>query len=144
MSRALVALTLLPVLVTSLAAQGGTPTAAVAAFHAALAAEDSAAAMALLDPAAIIFESGGAEMSAAEYAAHHLGADMEFTAATTRAVEDLRTTMAGDAAWVLTRSRTTGTIGDRPIDVRGVETMVLRRAAAGWRIVHIHWSSRRG
>ena len=119
---------------------GGT----VAAFHDALARGDSVAVMALLDPAAVIFESGSAEQSAGEYAAHHLPADIAYSAATTRHVEDQHVTVTGDAAWVLTWTRTTGTWHGRPVDSRGVETMVLRQTDAGWRIVHVHWSSRRG
>jgi hypothetical protein len=30
----------------------------------------------------------------------------------------------------------------RPVDRLTVETMLLRRHADGWRIQHIHWSSR--
>ena len=122
----------------------GAPPAVVAAFHAALTAGDSAAAVSLLDSQVVIFESGGAELSAAEYAGHHLPGDMAFSAGVTRTIEDQQVHTAGDVAWVLTRSRTTGTYRDQPIDVRGVETMVLRRTAEGWRIVHVHWSSRRG
>ncbi|MEX0691387.1 MAG: nuclear transport factor 2 family protein [Gemmatimonadales bacterium] len=123
-------------------AQAG-PADAVAAFHAALAAGDSAAAVRWLDPDVVIFESGGAELSAAEYAGHHLPGDMAFAVAVTRTVEDQQVHEAGDVAWVATRSRTTGTYRDRAVDVRGTETMILRRTATGWRIVHVHWSSRR-
>ena len=133
-------------LVCLVAAPGVTqqgPAEAVASFHAALIAGDSAAAMALLDPAVIIFESGGAELSAAEYAGHHLPADMAFAQAVTRSVENQQVQEADDVAWVLTQSRTTGTYRDRPLDLRGTETMVLRRTEAGWRIVHVHWSSQR-
>lgn len=124
------------------AAQGG-PAETVAAFHAALSAGDSAAAVALLASDVSIFESGRAEMSAAEYAGHHLPGDMAFAAAVTRTVEDQQVGQAGDVAWVTTRSRTTGTYRDRAVDSRGTETMILRRTAAGWRIAHVHWSSRR-
>jgi len=137
-------LVFLPMLLVTapLAAQEG-PAEVVAAFHAALAAGDSAGAVALLDSAVVIFESGGAELSAAEYAGHHLPGDMAFSAGTTRTIEDQEVGTAGEVAWVLTRSRTTGTFRDRAVDVRGVETMVLRRTPAGWRIAHVHWSSRR-
>ena len=50
------------------------------AFHAALAAGDSAAALALLAPDAVVLESGEVE-TRAEYAAHHLAADIEFSRA---------------------------------------------------------------
>ena len=120
------------------------PADTVSAFHDALARGDSVAVMRALADDVVIFESGYAERSAAEYASHHLGADMAFNAATTTTVEDQQVSTAGDAAWVLTWSHTTGTWHDRPVDSHGVETMVLRHTPDGWRIAHIHWSSRRG
>jgi len=98
--------------------------------------------LALLTPEVVIFESGGAELSRAEYASHHLGADMEFSAATTRKVEAQRAGREEDAAWVLTRTTTTGTFRDKEIDAKGVETMLLKHTPDGWKIFHIHWSSR--
>lgn len=53
--------------------------AVVDAFHAALRRGDTRAAAALLSDDALIFETGGAERSKAEYAAHHLPADAEFS-----------------------------------------------------------------
>lgn len=47
-----------------------------------------------------------------------------------------------DAAWVLTRSETSGTFRGKEIDLLGAESVLLRRGEHGWRIVHIHWSSR--
>lgn len=47
-----------------------------------------------------------------------------------------------ELAWVLTLSETTGAFGGKPIASLGAETMLLRRLPAGWRIIHIHWSSR--
>lgn len=121
---------------------GGDPAEVVSSFHAALAAGDRAAALAHLDPQVLIFESGGAELSRDEYASHHLGSDMAFSQATERTVVDQRKDSSGDVAWVLTRSTTKGTYRDREIDAKGTETMVLRHSPEGWRIVHIHWSSR--
>lgn len=128
--------------VAGLAQESDNPARVVEAFHDALSGGDSEAVLKLLDPAVVIFESGGSELSRDEYASHHLGGDMEFTAATERTLIDQSEHQAGDLAYVMTRSRTTGTFRDREIDSNGVETMVLRRASDGWRIVHIHWSSR--
>jgi ketosteroid isomerase-like protein len=118
------------------------PEAAVSAFHEALASDNRQNVLALLGPEVVIFESGGAELSRDEYASHHLAADMEFAAATEARVVDRRSGGDDEIAWVLTRSETTGTFREREIDSLGVETMVLRRSEDGWRIVHIHWSSR--
>lgn len=115
---------------------------AVDAFHAALAAGDRAAALGLLSPAVVIFESGGAELSRTEYAEHHLAADMEFSAATTTEVRERRSGGDGALAWVLTRSATSGSFRGRPIAAESTETMILEPGEEGWRILHIHWSSR--
>lgn len=135
-----------PILVLALtgatALQADDPVAVVGAFHDALAAGDGDAALAQLAPDVVIFESGGAEMSRQEYADHHLGGDMQFAAATSQQVDDQQAITAGDIAYVLTRSRTTGRFRDRDINSLGVESMILRRGTEGWRIVHIHWSSR--
>jgi ketosteroid isomerase-like protein len=113
----------------------------VDAFHAALARGDQTAAVALLADDALIFESGGAERSKAEYASHHLAADAAFAAATTRTVSRRSGHVAGNLAWIATESTTTGTFRDRPVNSVSTETMVLRRTGDTWRIVHIHWSS---
>jgi ketosteroid isomerase-like protein len=119
-----------------------TPAAAVEAFQAALVAKNREAALALLDPKVVIFESGGAELSRDDYASHHLGADMEFVAATQTEITSRESGANGEVAWVLTRSKTIGTFRGKEISSVGTETMLLVRGAKGaWRIVHIHWSS---
>ncbi len=128
-----------------LAAQSAerTPADVAHAFHAALTSGDSAAALSLLAPDVVVFESGGVEASRAEYRSHHLPADMEFSSSVSREITHERAGSEGGLAWVLSESHTTGTFRDREINTRGVETMLLRRTSEGWRIVHIHWSSRR-
>lgn len=116
---------------------------AVDAFHAALERGDRASALALLLPDVTIFESGEAELSRDEYAAHHLGADMEFVRATREQILVRKVIDGKDQASVWTRSRTTGRFRDKAVDVDGTETVVLQLTPDGWRIAHIHWSSHR-
>lgn len=115
---------------------------AVDAFHAALDAGDRDAALALLTPDVIVLEEGGAERSREEYAGHHLPADMAFAGATHSDVARRTAVVEGHVAWVMTEGRTTGRFNDRAVDRLTAETMVLTRDADGWRIRHIHWSSR--
>lgn len=114
---------------------------AVAAYHDALGRGDSAAALALLAPDAVILESGGRE-SRDEYRAHHLPADIEFARAVPSRVGPRQVTIVGDVAWVSSTSETTGTFRERPINSTGAELIVLSRTAGGWVIRAIHWSSR--
>lgn len=114
----------------------------VDAFHAALKRGDTDAALALLAPGVMIYEEGGAERSRDEYASHHLGADAAFAAASEASVTRRSGVAEGDVAWVMSEGRTTGQFNGRAVDRLTVETMVLVRRAEGWRILHIHWSSR--
>jgi len=116
--------------------------ATVKAFHAALVAGDSVGALALLAPDAIILESGDLE-ARADYAAHHLGADIAFVRAVPSTQVTTEVFQDGDVAWVASVTTSKGTYRDRQISSQGAELMVLSRTEAGWRIRAIHWSSRR-
>ena len=111
-------------------------------FHQALADGDRAAALALLDAKAIVLESGGSE-TRAEYEAHHLKSDIDFA----RAVKSVRApgavAVSGDVAWAWSTSTTQGEFRGKPVNSAGAELMVLRRDRDAWRIVAIHWSSRK-
>jgi ketosteroid isomerase-like protein len=127
----------------ALAQDEPTPEATVRMFHEALATGDSVTALSLLTEDAVIYESGGMEASREEYRSHHLSADIEFASSTVPESTLDRSGRSGDIAWVLSRSRTIGTFRDSEIDSMGTETMLLVHTAGGWRIRHIHWSSRR-
>ncbi|MGK7313538.1 MAG: nuclear transport factor 2 family protein [Candidatus Longimicrobiales bacterium M2_2A_002] len=115
--------------------------AAVDAFHTALEHADTAAVRRLLSEDAIVQEGGGVE-DRAEYLSHHLSADMAFAGAVQAERWLVSVEVLGDAAWVASTSRRTGTFRDREIDLQAAELMVLTRGPDGWRISAIHWSSR--
>ena len=115
--------------------------AVVDAFHAALGRGDTAGAAAMLAPDVLIYESGRAERSKAEYAAHHLPADAIFARAVRRNTTRRSGRADGSSAWITTEATTKGKFRDKVIDSVGMETMVLKRTGPAWRIVHIHWSS---
>ena len=77
-----------------------------------------------------------------QYSSHHLMGDMAFSSAIETEILEQTKKIVGDVAWVMTRSRRTGTYREREINSIGVETVVLHHVKAGWRIAHIHWSSR--
>lgn len=123
--------------------EAATPAMAVVdAFHAAVGSGESDPVLALLTEDVVVLEEGGAERSREEYAGHHLPADMAYAAATETDVTRRVAWAEGDIAWVLTEGRTRGTFNGRPVDRLTAETMILHRQAGGWRIRHIHWSSR--
>jgi ketosteroid isomerase-like protein len=117
------------------------PVVAVDTFHDALSGGRADAALKLLSDDVLIYESGRAERSKAEYASHHLKADTEFASATQRKLLKRASWIGADTAWVTSETETTGSFRGRPIALTGAETMLLRRTAGEWKIVHIHWSS---
>ena len=111
-------------------------------LHGALASGDSARVLELLAEDVRVYESGHAE-SRAEYREGHLGIDIEFARDTERQILSERVRISGeDMALYLAEYRTTGTFRGEEIDGHGTETLVMERRPPGWRIVHIHWSSR--
>lgn len=125
----------------SLPVAAAEPAEVVEQFQKLLAKGDTAGAASLLDPAVLIYEGGGAEKSREEYALHHLKSDAAFMK--TAAVTQISRTgnAIGDLAWIATES-TIKAPGAKPLDLASTETMVLKRTAQGWRITHIHWSSK--
>lgn len=120
-------------------------TAAVAvvdAFGKALAAADFERVEALLDPAVIILEGGGAERSRQEYLSHHARADARFLAGSHSDLKRRTARIDGDTAWVASESELHAKRDGKPITLLSTETMVLGKTPQGWKIVHIHWSSR--
>ena len=114
--------------------------AAVARFHGALAAGDSATALGLLASDALIIESGDVQ-TRAEYRSHHLPADIVFAAAVPSIRTVTQVTINGDVAWITATSSTKGTYHDRPVNSVGAELTVLSRTSSGWQIRSVHWSS---
>lgn len=123
-----------------------TATAAVAVverFSMALAAGDIERAVADLDPRVLILESGGVEQSRDEYLAGHAKADAGFLKDAHITLKHRSARASGDLVWVASESGIHAMKGADMMMIDSTETMVLRRNANGWKIVHIHWSSRR-
>jgi ketosteroid isomerase-like protein len=111
-------------------------------FHSALARGDSAAALGSLDDDVEILEAGGRETKE-RYRSGHLAGDISFARAAPSERTVHRVMIAGDVAWISSSSRARGTVNGRPVDSIGAELMVLARRGTEWKIVAIHWSSRR-
>jgi len=111
-------------------------------FQGALKRGDSATALSLLAPDAMILEAGGVE-TRAEYRAGHLPADIRAAQGVTSEHRPVQVTVAGDVAWVVVSSETTRSVDGQPVTSAGAELTVLTRAGSTWQIRAIHWSSRR-
>lgn len=113
----------------------------VEGFKAALAAGDSTTALGYLHRDLVVYEAGHAE-SLAEYRAGHLAADMEFAAAVSTTPVQQGVIVRDDMALWVSEGESKGTFRGRAIDSHGTETIVLVATEAGWKILHVHWSSR--
>jgi ketosteroid isomerase-like protein len=119
-----------------------TPAETVDAFHGAMRAQDTAGALSLLDRGLVVYEFGGVDPTVEAYALNHLPFDMDAAAATQWKLESRRSGGEGNERWVLSTYRVTGKQSDgTPIDQTTLETVILRRSGAQFRIVHFHWST---
>ncbi len=116
--------------------------AAVDAFSAAIKAARIDQAGALLDPDVLVLESGGSERSRDQYLAEHAQADADYMKDSRQTLRYRQARVVGEIAWVGTESTVSHDKAGKTTSSLGTETMVLRKTAQGWKIVHIHWSSR--
>ena len=114
---------------------------AIIEFHKALKLGHKKKARSLLDDNVIIFEGGGVEKSADEYANHHMLADMKYLANIKTEVLTHSVKIVGDMAYSMSQTKSTGQIKGRFINAEGLESMVLQKNNNQWKIVHIHWSN---
>ena len=124
-------------------AEDAGPLATVEAFHAALGRGDRDAALNLLSEKVQVYEQGHVEQSRAAYASEHLDADIDYAKAVKSDVSEVTVEAGSQIALVARQSRSHGKFRDKDVDSFGLETMVLQRIDGAWKIVHIHWSSRK-
>ena len=96
-----------------------------------------------LDESVLIYEQGHVESSRAEYMGHHFKEDVAYAKLVPSKVVGVNVIVSGTMALVTATSTTDGVYKDKPVKSAGVETYVLRLQDGKWRIVHIHWSSRK-
>ena len=111
-------------------------------FSEALDSGNEQAVRSLLAEDVLIYEGGGVEASLEEYASHHMAADIGFLSGLQRDLISQTVFDHGDTAVVGTLTRLHGTFREQPIDSKSTETLLLKRGSDGWKIIHIHWSSR--
>lgn len=113
----------------------------VTQFHKALRTGDKVTARKLLSDDVIIFEGGGVERSADEYAHHHMLSDMKFLAAMISESLEHNVKIMGNTAISMSRSKTTGIYKEKERNFESMETMVLEKQHGEWKIIRIHWSN---
>lgn len=113
----------------------------VVAFHEALKSGDKQQAQDLLADDVTIFEGGGVERSALEYAQHHMLADMAYLNAVDSQTLEHQVEVVGTTAISISRSHTKGVYKGKERDYESMETMILELQKGSWKIIHIHWSN---
>ena len=117
------------------------PAKIVKRFHHALRTSDKVTARQLLADEVQIFEGGGVERSADEYASHHMLSDMKYLAAVKNKTLEHNVKIIGNSAVSMSRSQTTGTYKGKEQNYQSMETIVLEKQHGEWKIVRIHWSN---
>ena len=112
----------------------------VAELHTALRSSDEATIRSILADDVLIFEGSGAERSLEEYASHHMKSDMKFLKNMATELLERNIMIHGDIAVSSSRSKMTGKYKNKDFNKVTVETLILKKAKGGWKIIRIHWS----
>lgn len=110
----------------------------VLTFHDALKNKNVQEAQSFLSDDIVIFEGGGIERSAEEYASHHMLSDMKHLSTLSSTVVEHSVEQYSDIAISLLVSSNTEPSGKT---YRSLETVILKKTGDAWRITHIHWSA---
>ncbi|MFM2005125.1 MAG: hypothetical protein RLZZ09_780 [Pseudomonadota bacterium] len=111
-------------------------------FSAALAKGDVAAATVYLAPDVLILETGGAEHSREQYLSGHARHDADFLKSAEIILKRRKADASGGLVWVGSESEIRIEKNGKPLLIHSTESAVLRKTSDGWRIVHLHWSSK--
>lgn len=132
----------MPVFVQNIEPEAADAVKVVDAFSAAIKAARLDDVSTLLDPKAVILENGRSERSRDQYMQSHAIADAAAMQSATPLLRYRVARVAQDLAWVATESDLERKEDKKTALLWTTETMILRKTDAGWRIIHIHWSSR--
>jgi len=114
---------------------------AVIQFHSALQSGNENMARKLLADDILIYEGGGIERSAEEYANHHMKADMKYLKNLKVKLLEHQVMVFGNMAYSTARTLMQGEYNGKNINSNGMETIVLQKINGEWLITHIHWSN---
>ncbi len=116
------------------------PVATANVFRSALLDGSTGTALSLLSPDVLVYGDGEESGSRDAYASGRLKQDIATLATYYVEVLSQKSDVQDNIAWVSTRLRLLGKSTENSAQHHGTETMVLRRSAAGWQIVHLHRS----
>lgn len=94
------------------------------------------------DPNLLIIEGAGADRGWQRYRDHHLEPELAEAKDLRYRYSNLRVDVAGGLAWATFDYELRATIKETPLDIAGKGTLILRRTAGAWKIVHSHTSGK--
>lgn len=116
------------------------PVATANVFRSSLLDGNTGGALSLLSPDVLVYSHGEEHGSREAYANRQLKQDIATLSAYYVEVLGQKIDVQDNIAWVSTRLRLLGKSAEKPEEHHGTETLVLRRSAAGWQIIHLHRS----
>ena len=115
----------------------------VKAYHEALVRKDMEALKKLFHPDLVVFEAGGVDKGRGAYLEHHLGPELKELKSWTYGPMETSVLMGDPTSVALCRFTYEAILeGGKLSKGKATESLVLIRTAEGWRIRHLHWSSR--
>jgi len=111
-------------------------------FMIALAAGNLVTARELLDPGVVVIYNGSIRGSRDEYMAKQAPADADYLQKAQRQLVRRDARAGSNFAWVISEKLFRIQEPGKTSTLSVSETMLLAKAKTGWKIVHIHWSSR--
>lgn len=116
------------------------PVATANVFRSALLDGNTGGALSLLSPDVLVYGDGKESGSRDAYASGQLKQDIATLSTYDIEVLSQKSDVQDNIAWISTRLRMLGKSVENSGQHHATETMVLRRSAAGWQIVHLHRS----
>ena len=114
--------------------------AAVASYNKALVEKDLPALKALLAQDVVLYEHSVRNVGIEDVWENHLRPEVEAFEGATAEFTEVRVWTTAEMALVTRQYRIQATMGGRPIDAKGNETMTWVRRDSAWKVVHIHYS----
>ncbi len=112
----------------------------VSRFHDALKSGNKHIVLELLADDVMIYEGGKVERSAAEYANHHMEADMKYLSVMQSKLIEHQVINNGNLAISSSRSQVKGEHKGVVVERISMETIVLKKSKGLWKIFRVHWS----
>jgi ketosteroid isomerase-like protein len=94
------------------------------------------------DPSVLIIEGGSADVGWKQYRDHHLTPELKAVKNLKYKYSNVAVSVVGEVAWASFDYSLDAVMKGKPLSIKGKGTLVLRKTAGDWKIVHSHTSGR--